>query len=426
MTENLLQHIWQYKLYRPSNLISSIGEPIEVIHPGHPNNNSGPDFFNAKIKIDSTLWAGNVEIHINASDWNKHQHHVNNNYNNVILHVVLNNDKPITNNLGRTIPAIELSVNKNLLDDYKSLMATKSWLSCKDNIRTISNIDISHWLERLLILKLEDKYLHITQLLEEYNNNWNHVFFIFLSRAMGFGVNSDSFEYMAKSIPINDILHHSDNLLQLESFLFGQAGLLDKNHESSYYKSLKNEYTFLKHKYKLKNPTSPPCMFLRLRPSNFPTIRLSQLAYFIKQSNGNFEEFINHLNPKTIFSQLTMKASDFWDAHYTFEKTSQNNAQKTLGLQSKRLLIINAIVPLMFSYAKHHNNQVLQNRAIELLENLPPEKNSIVNKWNEYANKKVNSSFESQSVIYLNQRYCNLKKCLNCAIGHKVLNKSVN
>jgi hypothetical protein len=426
MTEELLQFIWKYKLYRPHVLRTSDGECVEVIDPGQPNPDAGPDFFNAKIKIDQTLWAGSVEVHLKASDWSRHKHQVNTDYNNVILHVVLDNDGEAYNQLGRKIAALQIDTHALLLEQYKTLMLEHRWLVCKDGIDQMNPVELLNWLERLVIMKLESKHQSDLQILTEFNSNWDQLFFVLLSRAFGFGLNADAFESMARSIPVNILYKHADNQFQIEALLMGQAGLLGSESTAAYYLQLKAEYQFLKEKYKLNQFSGPHCKFLRLRPNNFPTIRLSQLANFICHQQGLFEPLLKKDNLVDYLSHIEINVSEYWGTHYVFGKENIKSDVKALGLKSKHLIIINAIVPFMFSYGKHKDNSTMQDKAVDLLFKLPPEKNRIVDDWKSFAPIEVKSAFDTQGVIFLKNSFCNSKKCLKCAIGHRVLNKIVN
>ncbi|MBN2165491.1 MAG: DUF2851 family protein [Marinilabiliaceae bacterium] len=427
MTEELLQYIWKHQLYRPEKLITIQGDAVEVINPGCQNINSGPDFFNAKVKIGGIIWVGNVEVHLRSSDWYRHKHYDDEAYNNVILHVVLDADEIIikTKN-GNEIPSLLLHIHHSLVGEYNLLMKSQPMIACANHLSKMNSIEMTSWLERMIVLRLEDKYNHICNLLEDYDFNWGQVFFIMFSRAMGFGVNNDAFENVAKSIPFNYLLHHSDNLFQLEAVIMGQAGLLNQNIDDFYYNSLKSEYLFLKQKYSLTEPVGIKCRFLRLRPMNFPTIRLSQIACFIKKSGGVFENFIVNQGVDHLIEFLKLESADYWNTHYTFGNVSANSKAKILGLSSVRLLVVNVFVPFLFAYGKHLGRNDLQEKAIDLLQILPAEKNSILTKWEKYSYKKVSSSFESQGIIYLYNNFCIEKKCLSCAVGHKVLSKMVN
>ena len=427
MSEELLQFIWKYQLYRPEILKTTEGEQVEVIHVGHFNTDSGPDFFNAKIKIGDTLWAGNVELHIKSSDWYVHKHEINRAYNNVILHVVLENDSQVTNQKGQSIPTLQVSVHEKLLSHYKELMEHQNWLPCKDGIHEMHIIEMTNWLEKLVIKKFEDKTNWIFELLKQFNNDWNQVFFVVFSRAMGFSINGDAFEKLARSIPVKLLFQSLDKLNQIEALLMGQAGLLNITCNDDYYLKLRKEFEFLKKKCRLNNEVVPICRFMRTRPSNFPTIRLSQFASFINQQPGILMERITSVKDiRKFIDSFELRASEYWNNHYIFGEITSDDGIKKLGSSSKKLLLINVIAPLLFAYGKYKGEMQLQEQSIDLLENLPPENNTIIKKWEKLSEFKIKSAFDSQAVIYLKNNFCNLKKCLSCSIGHHVLNNYIN
>jgi hypothetical protein len=424
MKEDLLQFAWLYKLYSQVDLLTDTNERIEVIDPGQLNHDSGPDFFNAKVIIDSTLWVGNIEIHTFSSDWVKHKHNTNKQYNNVILHVVHYNDLPTLNEQGIRIPTLEMQLSSTLTDEYNSLLMQETAIPCGKNLHKIKEIYLVSWLTSLLYEKLEKKYNLICDLLLRNQNNWNETFYMLLSRNFGFGINNEPFELLAKSLPLNIILKHADNPFQIEALLFGQAGFLDEMlNEDDYYNLLHTEYLFLAKKYKLFPLEKHVWRFLRLRPNNFPTVRIAQLCNLLTQQQGLLSKILEAKTLKQMHTLLTAEAKDYWTSHYRFNVSPKSpDNTKHLGDTSKTLIVLNTIVPFLFAYGKTTGNDTYINRSLTLLEDIKPERNSIINKWIKH-NITPENAFQSQALIYLYNNYCNVKKCLSCQIGHQILTK---
>ncbi|MCU4176366.1 DUF2851 family protein [Carboxylicivirga sp. N1Y90] len=423
MHEEFLHFIWQHKLYLADKLITSNGETIEVIHPGHINTDAGPDFFNAKIRINNTLWAGNVEIHLSEDDWLNHQHHTNPAYDNVILHVVNSLGSGTKNSKGNTVPVCRIQFQAQILTRYNNLILNKEWIPCQSVISKVDPFILEQWLERLLIEKLEEKSELIKQLLRSNNNDWDQVFFILLARSFGFSTNGAPFEMMARQTPLKTLLKHADNSFQLEAILFGQGGFLNQKFEGNdYFTKLKKEYSFLSTKYKLKSIQYHLWKFLRLRPSNFPTIRISQLANLIYQTKGQFSELLD-MDELIRFEKKRIIASNYWDTHYTFGKSTKKTEAKSLGSFSKKRILFNTILPYQFVYASYHKQDKLKEKIIELFHKLPSERNRLLSNWKEIG-INIEHQAHAQSLIFLKNHYCSHKKCLNCHIGHNVLSKS--
>ncbi|WP_439184185.1 DUF2851 family protein [Carboxylicivirga taeanensis] len=423
MNEDFLHFIWKYKLYQPE-LFSTDGQPIQVIHPGIKNTDGGPDFFNAKIKIDGTLWAGNVEIHQSEHEWYQHQHHLDPGYNNVILHVVAKQNKHTINASNRKVTVCSLPIPQALEQRYQTLLTNDNWIACEEAISSVTPLTLNQWLDRLLIERLENKSELINELLASTKNNWDQVFFVLLARSFGFGVNGLPFEIMARQTPLSVLLKHSNSLFQVEALLFGQAGFLSKlSPPDAHIRDLKKEYDFLRSKYQLQPINSSMWKFLRLRPVNFPTIRIAQLASFICQTKGHFESLFTLNNTQNRLSTLQTEASAYWSTHYLPGKKSAKTERKTLGKQSKLRIIYNTIIPYLFIYYSKHSNEEQKEKIIDYLYQQPAEKNRIVNKWAEL-NLVAENEAQAQALLHLKYNYCNHKKCLNCRIGHEVLCKN--
>ncbi len=421
MPEEFLQFIWENRLFKSENLKTTENNQLEILNPGKRNTNSGPDFFNAKIKIEKTIWVGNIEIHKKASDWQKHNHQNDKAYDNVVLHVVETYDTPIIRRNGETIPALVLDYPEHLRDNYKKLLDAKTWIACQKNFHKINPIVLQLGFNRLMIERLENKTEEILERLQHNNNDWNETFYQMLVRMFGFKVNAIPFELLAKSLPMGILAKHKNSIFQLEALLFGNSGLLNNQLlGDDYFLRLRDEYSFLYKKYKLKAIEGHLWKFMRLRPGNFPTVRISQLAALIYKSQGLFSKVTELENITEIRNLFKVKASDYWNSHYNFNKTSKTIAIKELGETSLNILIINVIIPFLFVYGEKQNKHYLKNRALEFLEQLPAENNSIITKWKELG-IEARSAFESQALLQLKNSYCKPKKCLNCHIGAKLV-----
>ncbi|MDH8701178.1 hypothetical protein M2138_000517 [Dysgonomonadaceae bacterium PH5-43] len=419
--ENLLHYIWKHKLYSCNNNFKTIDEtPIEIIDVGVYNTNAGPDFFNAKIKIGEEMWAGNVEIHIKSSDWYKHHHDKDKAYNSVVLHIVEFVDEPIVKDSnGRIIPQWIMQVPNKIKENYSYLLYRDSLIPCAEQLWKIPEIFISDWKVSLLTERLERKVGQIVDLLSLYKNNWDEVFYVLLSRNFGFGVNSDAFERLAKSLPLICVYKHSDSILQTEALFLGQAGLLNDDIDDSYYSSLKIEYKFLAKKYNLQGlDSSSSFKSLRMRPGNFPYVKLVQLASIIRQSPRLFSKILDLKDLNEMQFLFTTDIHKYWNTHYNFGKPSVDQV-KTLGLSSVNILIINTVVPILFAYGRHTNNENYIDSALKLLDLIRPESNYIVKAFTKYG-VAVNNAGDSQALIQLQREYCEKKKCIFCRIGNKL------
>ena len=422
MKENFLHHIWKFKLFS-KELITTNGESVEVLKCGEHNKDSGPDFFNAKIKIGNTIWAGNVEIHVKSSDWNHHGHQNDKAYQNIILHVVNEADSDNFSLNRNNIPVVELKnkFNPQLWNHYENFLKSKDWIPCEKNIHDVDEFSISAWLERMLVERLERKTILIEDLLKRNKNHWEETFYQLLARNFGFKLNSVPFELLAKSVPLKYLAKHKNNLLQLEAMLFGNAGLLEQKFTDDYPKNLRREYDFLKNKFSLFPLESHLWKFAKTRPVNFPTIRIAQFAALVHNSSHLLSRIIEARKTNDLFKLFDVNPSSYWETHYRFDNQSKK-VQKNLGKTSVENIIINAIVPFLFYYGKEKNDDVLKNRALQFLEQTPSENNLIIRKWKEL-DIKSDSAFRSQALLQLKNEYCSQKKCLTCGIGIKLLNK---
>ncbi len=416
--EAFYHFVWQHKLYNTHNLQTTSGLPIEVIHSGLHNTDAGPDFFNAKIKIGNVLWAGNVEIHLNSSDWLNHNHQDNKAYDNVILHVVENYNKEIVRTDGSQIPTLILKPLSYVFDNYEELQQDKNTIACHKHVKDLDHLQWINYGDRLISERLENKSKPIIQKLEQSHNDWEEIFFQTLCRSFGFGINADAFERLGQSISIKIISKHKGNLLQLEALLFGQAGLLDNEIYDEYYRKLRAEYKFLKSKYNLNSLEKHNWKFHRLRPGNFPTIRIAQLSFLLNQ-NDKLLHSILESDVKGFEKLFKSETSEYWTVHYTFGKTSPKRS-KQLGKTAAHSILINSIVPFLFCYGKSKGINEFAEKAYNLLELLPPEENHIVKEWKRFGLAPENA-YDSQAQIQLYKIYCQHKKCIHCKIGHQLL-----
>ncbi len=421
LPEEFLHYIWEQRLFDNDNLVTTEGQPLEIIQTGKRNTDSGPDFFNARIKLENTIWVGNIEIHKNSGDWKKHQHQNDKAFDNIILHVVEKNDEEITRSNGEKIPTLVISYPDYYRENYEKLLESKSWIACQDQFYKTDPILLQLGFNRLMIERLEEKTTQILERLEQNNNDWNETFYQILARMFGFKVNALPFDLLAKSVPLQVLGKHKNNLRQLEALLFGNSGLLNVQLlGDDYYLELRKEYSFLYKKYGIKGIESHLWKFMRMRPGNFPTVRISQFAALIHRSQSLFSKIVEVEELERLKKLFKVQASEYWNTHYHFNKNSKRNAVKELGDSSVNTIIINVIIPFLFVYGEKQNKNVLKNRALEFLEQLPPESNSIVSKW-EKLGVESRSAFETQALIQLKNQYCEKKKCLNCQIGVKLV-----
>lgn len=420
MKESLLHFIWKLKLFASKSLQSTNGELIEIISSGTQNFDSGPDFLNAKVYINKQLWVGNVEIHINSSDWYAHNHEIDDNYDSVILHVVWEHDVEIFRSTEHAIETLELKnyISKLLLEKYEQLFdKTKKWINCEKEIGTVNPFTLSNWKERLYFERLEQKSEQIQSIFKETNNDWEKTLFILLAQNFGLKVNSDAFLDMAKSIDFS-IVRKISSKEQLESLLMGQAGLLSENKELEYYNLLKKEYDYLVNKFGLIPILKSQIQFFRLRPNNFPTIRLSQLSSLYHNHKNLFSKVIEIKDLNHFYELFNSTTSIFWETHFTFDKESKKSTKK-VSKSFIDLLIVNTIIPLKFMYLKSLGKHNF-NELVDLIESIKPERNSIISNFTDLK-IECKSAFESQALLQLKKEYCNEQKCLECAVGNELL-----
>jgi hypothetical protein len=421
--EEFLHFIWENRLFFSENLQTVKGEPLDILSTGRRNTNSGPDFFNAKVKIDDTVWAGNVEIHKKASDWAKHHHSPDKAYGNVILHVVEQADKTILRENQTEIAALELAWPEQYTKNYQKLLEAKTWVACQHAFTSFDPLLLKLGFNRLMIDRLEDKTDEIMIRLEKNQSNWNETFYQMLARMFGFRVNAAPFEMLARTLPLKLLAKHKNSLFQLEAMLVGASGLLNEElFGDKYFMNLRNESEFLSKKYSLKRIEAHLWKFMRMRPVNFPTIRISQLAGLIYRSHSLFARIIECDDLKSLQKLFEVKASSYWDFHYRFNRPAPRAFPKELGDDSINTIITNVIIPFLFVYGEKQSQHHLKNRALDFLEKLPPENNTIVRKW-QALGVEARSAFETQALLQLKNKNCDKKQCLMCPIGNQLIKK---
>lgn len=429
--EDLIQYVWKHKLFPSASLQTTDGYPVEIIDPGTTNRNDGPDFFNAKIKIAGTLWVGNVEIHVRASDWYTHKHDTNKRYDTVILHVAKTVDRQVLRTDGTPIPQVELKIPTNIEDNYKALSATdRSAPPCRRIIPKLSNLTIHSYMTSLLYERFDMRAAQITARYETHDKNWNDALFSTLARSFGFGANGEAFEEWARSIPFRTVDKHADSLLQIEAIFFGQAGLLNDDavpaycHQSlqndNYFQTLRNEYAFLAHKFNLHPMSHTQWNFLGMRPANFPHIRLAQLARLYFEKRISVSNLLTATDRDALADILRIEASSYWDTHYGFASTTSAPIKKRITDSTITLLLINTIAPFFYCYGQRKDNERYCEMAISLLEQLKAENNYIIREWIE-CGLLVKHAADSQALIHLKKQYCNRRDCLRCRIGYEYL-----
>lgn len=421
-SEDFLHYLWKHRLFKANNLRTNCGQALQILSTGIHNHHAGPDFENSKVKIGQTVWAGNVEIHINASDWEKHNHQNDQSYENVILHVVYDHDKNLLRKDGSTIPVLEMRdlIPEDVLTKYRSLTENLDWIPCQTHLSRVESFHIHSCLSRVLVERLEEKSEAVNKVLTEYKQSWDDAFYVLLARNFGFKVNALPFEMLARSLPQQILARHKNNALQIEALIFGQAGFLSQEVTDEYPKRLQKEYIFLKKKYSLQPVDRFLWKFLRMRPQNFPTLRLAQFCGLVLKSSHLFSRILeirSVSDVKKFFDDLPV--NQYWETHYRFDVTSRVSGSQT-GDESIHNILINTVTLFLFAYGKNMNNPLIVNRALELLELIPAEGNNITRGFKE-TGMKIQDAFMSQAVLQLKKSYCDKKKCLHCGIGTRLL-----
>ncbi len=419
MTERLLQFIWQFQYFNRRELCTDDGAALDIVQSGKYNRHQGPDFLEAGIRIDNTQLFGHIEIHIKSSDWNRHGHQSDPNYNNVILHVVWQHD---AGQNGPSVPVLILQhrVPVLLLNQYNEWMEQVQAVPCAAIAKDAGDLVWTAWKERLLLERLLRKNKHIVQLLHNNQAYWEETCWQLLARNFGTPVNAEAFENMARTLPLAILLRHRHQLTVVEALLLGQAGLLQGDYTDDYARLLQREYSFHRRKYKLPAPPHA-AWFLRMRPAAFPTIRLAQLAALLTKSTHLFTSIREVTSRRHLTDLLNVSANDYWHYHYRFDEPAAYKI-KNLGRTMIDNIVINTIAPLLFAYGSYHHEQWVKDRALQWLSETRPEKNSITESW-QALGITHQSADQSQALIELKTQYCDQKKCLDCAIGNALLKK---
>ncbi|MFY0604751.1 MAG: DUF2851 family protein [Flavobacteriaceae bacterium] len=421
MKEDFLHYVWRYALYSQVKLQTTNSEDIQIVKPGLYNKNTGPDFLNSELIINHQKWVGNVEIHVNASDWYVHQHEKDNNYDAVILHVVWNHDVEVYMKDNTTLPTLELKrvVDGNVINNYQRLINNSlKWIPCEEDIKHIDKFTINHWLESLYFERLEYKTIEIESILETSQNNWEALLFHMLSKNFGLSINGDSFLKLAQSFNFTIVRKEKCNLKMLSALFFGQAGFLEEQLEDEYHIALKKEYIYLKHKYHLKSLQKKEFQFFRMRPSNFPTVRIAQLVALYASKEHLFSSIMNAKSVEDYRLLFEINIDEYWKTHYNFGKPS-NRSSKKLTNSFIDLILINTILPLKFYYLKTQG-KLSEEHLMNLIKEIKPEKNTIIYKFSDL-HIKAENALQTQALIALKNNYCAHKRCLECSIGNQLL-----
>lgn len=420
MKEDFLHFLWQFKKFDLAQLYTTQGEKLTIISSGLYLQKAGPDFFNAQIVIGAQKWAGNVEIHRKSSDWYLHNHETDPNYDNVILHVVWEHDTEVFRKDNTELAVLELSkfVSGKMLENYESLMLDKTWLFCEKQIASVDSFMLDNWKERLFFERLEKKSRLIWNTFSETLNDWEVLLFCLLAKNFGLNNNGETFLKMALSIPFQKIRKECFEVRNLEALFYGRVGLLNNENEDVYFKDLKGRWDYLRNKHLLKRIYVEPVQFFRLRPSNFPTIRLSQLANLYHSKPNLFSEIIESKSLAEFYKIFNVSASDYWNEHYQFDRQSHRK-EKKLTNTFIDLLLINTVVPLKFAYAAYVGNDISE-EIVQLLSEIPAEKNIIIDKFRDFG-IVANNAYETQALLQLKNEYCNKKRCLECGIGLELM-----
>jgi hypothetical protein len=415
MREEFLYYLWENHLI-DKNLQTYDGEQVEVVTTGYRNTDSGPDFLEAKIQIGDKLWAGHVEIHVKTSDWNRHGHQNDKAYKNVILHVVFENDMHVNE-----IPTLELKghFDESLFAQYQRLISSKTWIPCEKSIAKAPVFTRLSWLDRIAVERLESKSETVTKILEANQFDWEDALYKLLMRYFGLKVNNEAFEYLANILPFKTLLKHADNLLQVEAMLMGCAGFLEEDFTEKYTLLLKREFAVMRAKFNLLTMPAERWKFLRMRPSNFATIRLAQMAQLIHKNGCLFSKIKTAKDTTEVKALFDVKASEYWETHYRFEVSTESKP-KHLGETTADVLIINAVAPLLFCYGKLHKDESYCDTAMQFLEDIEAEDNAIIRHFSQCGITAENA-MQTQALLHLYNMYCKRKRCLECKIGAVLL-----
>ena len=430
--ERLLHYVWKNRLMPSEGLLTTAGEAVQILSVGLHNKDAGPDFFNADVMIDGEDWMGNVEIHTKSSDWMRHGHDKDKAYNNVVLHVVEQVDAEVFTEAGRQVPQLKIEVPKYVVDNYEQLQAYEDHPPCYDYAAKVPKIISKQWIQRLCEERLERKAAEVVQRLEYCEFDWERVLFITTARAFGFGLNGDAFEEWARSVPYGGAAKHRDDAFQVEALFFGQMGMLDPSclkedqllrlQDDTYYQRLSAEYKFLANKFQLTPIGAHKWKFLRLRPQNFPTVRMAQFAALYCSQKLSLSAVIDAAEVKDLHKLLEAEVSEYWQRHYSFCTEEHERTTCQMQKQSLDLLVLNAIIPTLYAYARYRNSKKLMDKTLAWLYSMAPENNKYTRQWQE-AGLSIETAVMSQALIQLSTRYCERRDCLRCQLGYQFIKK---
>jgi len=421
MKESFLHYLWQFKKFDVTSLLTTDGLPITLVQTGNYLQQAGPDFFNSQLIIGTQKWAGNVEIHLKSSDWYVHHHELDPAYENVILHVVWEHDIDVFRKNNTKIPVLELKnyVDSEVLLQYQKLLTPKKWINCEHDLHTIDDFTLIYWKEQLFIERMTLRQKEIDDLLVQTTNDWEAVFFLLLAKGFGLNTNGVIFFELMQSIPYAVIRKEKFDPVQLEALFFGRAHLLEVDSEDLYFTLLKKYWNNQQHKYQFETKVVPPVQFFKHRPDNFPTIRLSQLAQLLHKETQLFQQCMNAQSVSDFYELFAVSVSDYWKTHYVFDK-EHKLSNKKLTTSFIDLLLINSVLPVLFAYNRYQGKDAIE-QLISIASQLKPEKNTIIEKFMQLGITSQ-SGFDTQSYLHLKKHYCDLNKCLGCAIGQKLIN----
>lgn len=424
--EDFLHYLWRLKKFSAQDFVTTDGRKVDIINFGTYNVDSGPDFFNAKIEIEGTIWVGNIEMHVHSSDWLRHKHQYDKAYENVILHVVYEHDLKDQNETIKNIPTIELKgkIPKSYLDIYLELMQSTSTIPCSNTLKYVDHQKIEFWKYALVIERLQSKSEYIKTIFDQCNHDWETTLYVVLARYFGSKVNTEPFEMVAKSLPLAYIFKNKNNTETIDALVFGQAGMLMADYKDDYFQTLKKEYQHQQSKYQLNSMNPVAWKFSKMRPINFPTVRLAQFSALLYKVSYLFSQIKESESPIEIRAILTAKPHEYWNDHYRFGVESIA-VTKRISDDFIDILIINAVAPVLYFYGKVNSEERLIDKAIQLLESVGSESNKIVNEWKTLG-INAKTGFDSQALIQLKNKYCSEFKCLDCKIGHEIMNLDRN
>lgn len=421
MQESFLHYLWRTRRFDAHNLRCTQGQSLEILHTGTHNTHAGPDFFDARIRLDGTLWAGNIEMHLLSSEWRLHGHSDDPAYDNVVLHVVMEEDQPVYRPNGERIPCLVMRerIPPKLLENYRRLEREQAWIPCRHAFQNAPEIVRLNWLDRLLVERLEQKTESVAAALSATENHWEEAFYRLLARNFGLKINAEPFDALARTLPLRILAKHRSNQLQVEALLLGQAGLLHDDFTDEWPRLLKREYRHLANKYELTPLEASQWKFLRMRPANFPTIRIVQFAAIIHHSARLFSGILDAQDLREMEHLFQAAPGEYWETHFLPDKPSVKQTKRP-GRDFVLLLLINTVIPFLFHYGKVKQADRYQKQALALLESLPAENNTLLDGWAELG-VKARHAYQTQALIQLKTRYCDAKRCLECAIGHAIL-----